>query len=67
MREWQRIETAPHNEDAEIIVCDVEPNFYWVKVVRWQDWKQGWWDGEYGYRANDFTHWMPLPNPPETP
>lgn len=66
MSEWKPIETAPHDESVEILACDTRDGMYWIKVVQWQDWKPGWWDGEYGYSLNDFTHWMPLPNPPVT-
>ena len=62
--DWQPIETAPRKSDHKILVCSNE-FFYDVEVVEWADWKGGWWNGNLAFEADDFTHWMPLPDPPK--
>jgi hypothetical protein len=64
MSEWQPIETAPKDGSAVLA--------FWPKAYQG---KGGmyvvlWFDGQFvpttmGYRGIKFTHWMPLPAPPE--
>ena len=64
--EWQPIETAP-KDGTRIIVCRKSTNKY-IPMVGEDRW------GEFGgahcwARSNsetEPTHWMPLPQPPET-
>lgn len=69
MSEWQPIETAPKEEYRSILVCTHSRtrNGYQCDVVYWVDWdeRSGWWNGEYRYDPDFFTHWMPLPEPPK--
>jgi alkylation response protein AidB-like acyl-CoA dehydrogenase len=69
--EWQPIETAPR-DGTSILVAKAGK---WVREASWWDaWyantsDQGWMpaniDEEYGSYIEP-THWMPLPEPPET-
>lgn len=62
MIEWQPIETAPKNR--EILVCcddgDGHPRF---DIVEWVDWKPGWFNGDFAWGADAFTHWAELKGP----
>ncbi|MBZ9939194.1 hypothetical protein LB518_23050 [Mesorhizobium sp. BR1-1-16] len=68
MSEWQDISTAPH-DGTDILV--IEPDTHIMLVVGWDDeppipfanWATL--DGP-NYHAWMFSHWMPLPPPPET-
>ena len=63
--QWRPIKTAPRaTNGSKILVCSNEW-FYDVEVVEWADWKAGWWNGHVGFKADDFTHWMPLPKEPK--
>ena len=78
MSEWQPISTAP-KDGTRILVFDVsehygdEPKGTNITVVRYVSYSKkdyrspgGYWDSPYGpCRADNATHWMPLPNPPE--
>ena len=57
---WRDISTAP--KDGTWILLS---QTYWVvpTVGFWADEDVGWSDGEY-YNLKGFTHWMPLPPPP---
>ena len=60
MSEWQPIETAP--KDGTMILAFGKQEIYLIF------WVKGYWiNREYDYLVpNDtYTHWMPLPNPPE--
>ena len=60
MSEWQPIETAP--KDGTTILAIGKLRMYLIH------WVKGFWlNSEYVYEVpNDrYTHWMPLPNPPE--
>lgn len=72
---WQPIETAP-KDGTEILACDVSGDLgaYHVEVVFWAvSWGDdsdtvGWGicDGQTR-PPSCFTHWMPLPEPPDAP
>lgn len=65
MTEWQPIETAP--KDATEVLGYVGPSYEGGCLIlsyyrcnglkAWRDWDQDIWEP---------THWMPLPQPPET-
>lgn len=58
--EWQSIETAPKEENAEVLIYGVEG----VELV-WRG-RGGDWLTNTGYSFNrNPTHWMPLPSPPK--
>lgn len=64
---WQPIETAP-KDGTSILVCDARI-VDWVQVVAWDDkgpapYKWALSDGP-NYHVERFTHWQPLPAPPE--
>ena len=75
---WQPIESAPKVHGQEILVVCNCPHM--MAVVEWLDAKivddgeftTGWYisDGHnepIWFRANPYmTHWMPLPNPPQS-
>ena len=56
----QTMDTAPRKQHEQIIVVKSDG---FCKIVEW-DCDQ-WWDGEAGWDDDDFTHWQPLPSPPE--
>jgi len=62
---WQPIETAPRDR-TRIIVCSANGNVWcdvlWEKMQR----KPDRWASFIGPLPFDFTHWMPLPEPPES-
>ncbi len=72
MSEWQDISTAP--KDRRFLGFRVASNLamdnYHITVCKfWKGKNEKWYiygedDGE-GW-SNDWTHWMPLPDPPET-
>jgi Protein of unknown function (DUF551) len=63
MSEWQPIETAPKDENL-LMAClhdDKKPNLGWhIEVCSINSYEPL--DDQY---SNCFTHWMPLPKPPE--
>jgi hypothetical protein len=61
MSAWQPIETAP--KDAHILAWNGA--FHCCEVVRWRA-NSGWVVGWDGMPNKDVTHWMPLPEPPES-
>ena len=70
---WQPIETAPKDGTAIVAWCVhpyassmTEPDDYVGPVIaRWIDHNGGGWTW-HGHLGN-FTHWMPLPEPPTSP
>ena len=67
MSEWQPIATAPRDGSA---VDLWHVNGYRVADARWQKGASGvggwdWGDGLYALGDQQFTHWMPVPAPPE--
>lgn len=64
---WQPIETAPMTSRARLIWC---PEIQCTFAVTWHDEDKEWviWPGgrPLAYLAVTPTHWMPLPEPPET-
>jgi hypothetical protein len=68
-RGWRPIETAP--KDGTIIdvwcACDTLPDGgFRIPEVIWEDRYDAFFSNEAGVLADDITHWMPLPAPPET-
>jgi hypothetical protein len=64
---WQPIETAPHIEEQELLVCTYDGGSYYCDVVRWAAWAGdggGWYNGDRSHDTDYYTHWMPLPAPP---
>lgn len=78
MSEWLPIETAP-KDDTEFLAYDSRtkrmdvcvmsnlygPNDWLVKPVQ-SDPVYGTHEDEFGHRSVDITHWMPLPEPPNS-
>jgi hypothetical protein len=64
MSEWQPIKTAPR-DDTSILVWP-GPRVDLCQVVHWMDEGacSGWFNGNFLYDEDEFTHWMPLPEPP---
>lgn len=63
---WQPIKTAPRDE-TEILLADPSGSFevgYWY-ADGWVSW-EGLPDAEPDWIYWEPTHWMPLPEPPET-
>lgn len=76
MSKWQPIETAPHDE-TRVLVFDVRCRHEAVQIASWNTGAGGvGWLTDGGAEQNDywnyviaehgFSHWMPLPSPPET-
>jgi hypothetical protein len=75
MSEWQPIETAPKGLPSEDVGCrDASEWFLGLRKDGqvWEIQRRGW-PQDDGWRDRDdttytpewFTHWMPLPQPPE--
>lgn len=72
-REWQPIETAP--KDGTIHIRGLWVTVKGVKAKEFQqfigfidedgDFKDMVYFDDFGWAAKDYTHWMPLPEPPE--
>lgn len=65
--EWQPIETAP-KDGTEILVADYRVAGGFMNVVAYtdEDFPNVWETQEFlAYHHEAFTHWMPLPKPPE--
>ena len=64
--EWQPIETAPR-DGGDFLASNFEVYGGFAQVVFWSDDRRMFTvkDGDFGYGAKFFTHWMPLPNPPK--
>ena len=60
---WQKIETAP-KDGTPILVTT--PGSLDMDVVVFADWRDrgGWFNGDTTFEPDEFTHWMPLPEPP---
>jgi hypothetical protein len=65
MSEWQSIETAPKTRHAILVHCEERRNTY---VVTWNPLEEppGWFHFGGGFLYECPSHWMPLPDPPET-
>lgn len=61
---WQPIETAP-KDGTRFLVCR-EPGDSDLEIVEWATHRPegGWYNGDWTYELDSFTHWMPLPDPP---
>jgi hypothetical protein len=55
---WQPIESAP-KDGTSILGCYDD----WMEVIRYID-NLGWHNGDNSINSGDWTHWMPLPEPP---
>lgn len=69
--EWQPIETAPKDQTYVLLWLSGEghhgPRRYNITVGVYTP--SGWYyiaDGSGGKTSNDPSHWMPLPDPPES-
>ena len=65
-KQWRPIETAP-KDGTRILVIDTNQS---VHYVRWTLFSNLWQDVHGDVWRDSFielTHWMPLPQPPETP
>jgi hypothetical protein len=58
---WQPIEIAPKDGTRILAVCELDDDR--PEIVEWVEWKPGWWNGDYTYDPDDFTHWTRLPLP----
>lgn len=54
---WQSAKSAP-KDGTRILVAEHDEH---VCIAEWSDSR---WVRDETYRAVDFTHWMPLPEPP---
>ena len=63
---WRPIETAP-KDGTWILTFDPEEPDKWSKygIYKWSTFFKEWVD-QRDVTCADFTHWMPLPPPPET-
>ena len=73
MSEWQPIETAPKDGDQLVYCSDTNEQFiaFWSKSIESDD--EAWTFGRFRNDVGELcslvcrpTHWMPLPEPPET-
>jgi len=62
--EHQDIKTAP--KDGTRVLAWKSPDDDHPEIVEWTSHRPdgGWYNGDYTYKDGDFTHWMPLPPPP---
>lgn len=66
MRKWQLIETAPRDEESEVLIYDPE---HGIRVALWygpdipNEWIGA--DEQANHVTYTPTHWMPLPEEPE--
>ena len=71
--EWQPIETAP-KDGTKILAYNYYRKYaewtgkdeydYWIEIAYWD--KDGWWINAFAPPGDKyFTHWMPLPTPPD--
>lgn len=76
---WQLIETAPRDEEQEILVCSYDEvtasdgrlvELYTCDVVTWVTWadegRGGWYNGDVAQDSDGYSHWQPLPPPPRS-
>ena len=71
--EWQPIETAPkdvlHVRALWVYSAQTKRPVRWEAIAGYFDDETGEFcdhDGNSPWRADDYTHWMPLPKPPTT-
>lgn len=63
MSEWRPIETAP-KDGTPVIICTSGGKVFRARWFGGAVWSV---DGySVGFETSDVTHWMPLPQPPET-
>ena len=73
MSEWQPIETAPKDGRLHVrglIVSSNKRGMRWWEPIAGRIDDDGEFvdhDGNSQWRAEDYTHWMPLPAPPVQP
>lgn len=63
MTKWHPIETAP--KDGRDVLLFTPSPFNGITIGSWGKWIGGWGDQD-GDMYPDPTHWMPLPEPPES-
>ena len=61
--EWQPIDTAPKDHKAFLAWCPENNCVYTLHLSRQSGEYENFWRG--GKEVYEFTHWMPLPEPPE--
>lgn len=60
MSAWRPIETAP--KDGARVLCFAPAIHGYRAHMRTDAYEDGWWNCP---RAHPYTHWQPLPEPPE--
>lgn len=64
---WREIESAPRDREILVANCEISDGF--MQVVEWdEDYSEPYkWAVKDGtrYNRNVFTHWTPLPHPPQ--
>jgi hypothetical protein len=67
---WRPIETAPKDESRFLAYFPDAPEWYDYSVICWSARSTQWWGCSPAAAGiidqYDPTHWMPLPEPPET-
>lgn len=77
--EWQPIETAP-KDGRWVLLCGFDPDddpvygstnppavvAFWREDDWGDEWAYCFWDSDWRSFVDGPTHWMPLPEPPET-
>lgn len=68
---WKPIATAPKDGTAFLGYVPGSRGYVArmdVQIFHWSGWGGGVWEAQSGYRppAHEVTHWMPLPDPPES-
>lgn len=65
---WQPMSTAPRDGTVIFLYHKNRPEFsrFHISIAYWDAKHEAWW-GRPARRAQDgaFTHWMPLPEPPQ--
>lgn len=61
--EWRPIETAPR-DGTRVLLLHVRVECE-VMLGYWDEQNDGWETDSEWWPDADFSHWMPLPNPPE--
>jgi hypothetical protein len=54
---WQKLFDQPPNANEDVLLICAKNGYR--KIGQWRDWRI--------YNTPEFTHWMPLPSPPQEP